>query len=115
MHVMIVGNTPIVCETAHRVLLTMSAKTTFASSLRKLPLVCETSGVTDIMIVDLTNDLTVWEVVARVQGAGYQGGLLAVIDGQLDPSALPLTHLSNARCIARPSSPAALEDRKSVV
>ena len=110
MHAMIVGNTPIVCETAHRVLLTMNAKTTFASSLRKLPLAFETSGAPDLMIVDLTNDLTVWEVVARVQDAGYQGGLLTVIDGPIDPSALPLTHLSNARCIARPSSPAALED-----
>src|SRR5262245_57365266 len=110
MHAMIVGNTPIVCETAHRVLLRMNAKTTFASSLRDLPVAFETSGVPDLMVVNLTNDLTVWEVVARVQGADYQGGLLTVIDGPIDPSALPLTHLSNARCIARPSSPAALED-----
>ena len=110
MHAMIVGNSPIFCETAHRVSLRMNAKTTFASSLRSLSLAFETSGVPDLMIIDLTNDLTVWEVVARVQGAGYQGGLLTVIDGPIDPSALPLTHLTNARCIARPSSPAALED-----
>ena len=88
----------------------MNARATFAPSLRNLSVAFETSGVPDLMIVNLTNDLTVWEVVARVQGAGYQGGLLTVIDGPIDPSALPLTHLSNARCIARPSSPAALED-----
>ena len=110
MHAMIVGDTPIVCETANRVLLRMNARATFAPSLRNLSVAFETSGVPDLMIVNLTNDLTVWEVVARVQGAGYQGGLLTVIDGPIDPSALPLTHLSNARCIARPSSPAALED-----
>jgi DNA-binding NtrC family response regulator len=110
MHAMVVDKTPVVCEAAHRVLLPMNAKTTFASSLHKLPHLFEMSGIPDLMIVNLTNDLTGWEVVARVQGAGYRGGLVTVIDGPADQSALPLTHLSNARYITRPSSPAALED-----
>jgi len=35
------------------------------------------------MIVNVTNDLTGWEVAARLQRVGYQGRLLAFVDGDL--------------------------------
>src|SRR5437016_11601210 len=117
MHVTIVDETTFVTEIAHRVLLSMDAKTSLAGSLHELPLIFETSGLPDLMIVNVTNDLTGWEVAAFLQRAGYQGRLLAFIDGDpADSRIRHLTQLPNAECFALPTSPTLLEDilRKAV-
>jgi len=117
MHVTIVDKTMFVAEVAHRVLLSMDAKTTLAGSLHELPLIFETNGLPDLIIVNVTNDLTGWEVAAPLQRAGYQGRLLAFVDGNLaDPRIRHLTQLPNAECVALPASPTRLEDilRKAV-
>src|SRR5438093_2669342 len=117
MHVTILDETLVVTQAAHRVLLSMDAKTSLAGSLHELPLVFETSGLPDLMIVNVTNDLTGWEVGARLQRAGYQGRLLAFVDGDPAESRIRhLTQLPNAECVALPASPTLLEDilRKAV-
>jgi len=117
MHVTIVDETTFVTEIAHRVLLSMDAKTSLAGSLHELPLIFETSGLPDLMIVNVTNDLTGWEVATCLQRAGYQGRLLAFVDGDpADSRIRHLTQLPNAECFALPTSPTLLEDilRKAV-
>jgi DNA-binding NtrC family response regulator len=103
-------------EAAHRVLFSMGVKTTFAGSLHELPLVFEASGVPDLVIVNVTNDVTGWEVAARTQRAGYQGRLLAIVDGLDDPRTRYLTQLPKVECVLRPISSTLLEDiiRKAV-
>ncbi|PYN16909.1 MAG: hypothetical protein DME05_06875 [Candidatus Rokuibacteriota bacterium] len=103
-------------EAARRVLVSMGVRTTFAGSLHELPLVFEASGVPDLVIVNVTNDVTGWEVATRTQHASYQGRLLAIVDGLDDPRTRYLTRLPNVECVLRPSSLALLEDivRKAV-
>ena len=72
MHAMIADATQIVGEAAQRVLLSLSVKTSFVPSLNDLPLALEADGVPDLMIVNVTNNLTGWEISARLQRAGYQ-------------------------------------------
>ena len=110
MHVSIVDETMVVSEAAHRVLLSMGGKTTFAGSLHELALVFETSGVPDLLIVNVTHDLTGWEVAARLQRMGYHGRVLAFVDGLNDPSVRYLTQLPKAECVVRPTSTALLDD-----
>src|SRR3989475_3008731 len=109
VQVTIVDETMLVGEAAHRVLSSMGVKTAFAGSLHELPLVFETSGVPDLLIVNVTSDLTGWESAARVQRAGYQGRLLAFVDSLDDTKIRCLTELPQAECVPRPSSPALLE------
>ena len=109
MQVTIVDETMLVGEAAHRVLSSMGVKTAFAGSLHELALVLETSGVPDLLIVNVTSDLTGWEIAARVQRAGYQGRLLAFVDSLDDTKIRGLTELPQAECVPRPSSPALLE------
>ena len=116
MHVTIVDETMTVGEAARRVLVSMCVRTTFACSLHELPLVFEASGVPDLVIVNVTDDVTGWEVATRTQRASYQGRLLAIVDGLDDPRTRYLTRLPNVECVLRPSSLALLEDivRKAV-
>jgi len=116
VHVTIVDETMTVGEAARRVLVSMGVRTTFAGSLHELPLVFEASGVPDLVIVNVTNDVTGWEVATRTQHASYQGRLLAIVDGLDDPRTRYLTRLPNVECVLRPSSLALLEDivRKAV-
>ena len=85
MHAMIADATQIVGDAAQRVLLSLSVKTSFVPSLNDLPLALEADGVPDLMIVNVTNNLTGWEITARLQRAGYQGRVLALVDGLTDP------------------------------
>ena len=116
MRVVIVDETMQVGEAARRVLSSMGVTTAFAGSLHELPLVFEASGVPDLLIVNVTNDLTGWESAARVQRAGYRGRLLAFVDTLDDARIQYLTQLPQAECVTRPSSPAQLENvlRKAV-
>jgi two-component system, NtrC family, response regulator AtoC len=110
MHAMIADATQIVGEAAQRVLLSLSVKTSFVPSLNDLPLALEADGVPDLMIVNVTNNLTGWEISARLQRAGYQGRVLALVDGLADPRIRSLAKLPNTQCVARPGSVNALEE-----
>ena len=116
MNVIIVDETHTVGEAAHRVLLSMDVKTTFIGSLADLPLILEANGAPDLMLLNVTNDLTGWEVVSRLQHASYRGRVLAFVDAMDDPRVRSLARLSSAECVARPTSPILLEDvlRKAV-
>ncbi len=116
VHVSVVDETMVVSEGAHRVLLSLGVKPTFAGSLHELGLVFETSGMPDLLIVNITNDLTGWEVAARLQRMGYHGRVLAFVDALNDPSVRYLTQLPRAECVVRPTSAALLGDvlRKAV-
>src|SRR2546425_3718960 len=104
MHVVIVDETTIVAQAAHRALLSMDVTTTLAGSPHELPLVFETR-LPDFMIVNVTNDLTGWEVAARLKRAGYRGRLLAFVDGDLADSLIrPLSQLPNVERVALPAS-----------
>ena len=110
MHVAVVDETMVVSESAHRVMLSMGVKSTLAGSLHELPLVFETAGVPDVLVVNVANGLTGWEVAARVQRAGYHGRVLALVDGLADPSIKYLTRLERTECVVRPRSGEELDD-----
>ena len=110
MHVAVVDETMVVSESAHRVMLSMGVKSTLAGSLHELPLVFETAGVPDVLVVNVANGLTGWEVAARVQRVGYRGRVLALVDALADPSIKYLTRLERTECVVRPRSGEELDD-----
>ena len=116
VHVSVVDETMAVSEGAHRVLLSMGVKPTFAGSLHELALVFETSGVPDLLIANITHDLTGWEVAARLQRMGYRGRVLAFVDALNDPSVRYLRQFPRSECVLRPTSAGLLDDilRKAV-
>jgi DNA-binding NtrC family response regulator len=65
--------------------------------------------VPDLLVVNVTNGLTGWEVAARIERAGYRGRVLAFVDALDDAKIQYLTQLQHVDCVARPSSTALLD------
>ena len=109
MRVVIVDESMILGEAARRVLSSMAVTTASAGTLHELSLAFEMHRVPDLLIVNVTHDLTGWDVAARVERAGYRGRVLAFVDALDDTKIQYLTQLPNVDCVARPSSTALLE------
>ena len=109
MRVVIVDESMILGEAARRVLSSMGVTTASAGTLHELSLAFEMHRVPDLLIVNVTHDLTGWEVAARVERTGYRGRVLAFVDALDDTKIQYLTQLPNVDCVARPSSTALLE------
>ena len=109
MRVAIVDETAILSEAARRILSSIGAITACAESLQELSPVFETHPAPDLLIVNVTNGLTGWEVAARIERAGYRGRVLAFVDSLDDPKIQCLTQLQYVDCVARPSSTALLD------
>jgi DNA-binding NtrC family response regulator len=109
LRVTIIDETLTVSEVAHRVLSSMGVRTAFARWLTELPLVLERRGVPDLLIVNVTKELTGWEIAARTLHAGYRGRLLTFVEAGADERARCLTQLPHVECVVRPSTPALLE------
>ena len=109
MRVVIVDETAVLGEAARRILSSIGATTAFAGSLQELSLAFETHKVPDLLVVNVTNGLTGWEVAARIERAGYRGRVLAFVDALDDAKIQYLTQLQHVDCVARPSSTALLD------
>jgi DNA-binding NtrC family response regulator len=108
VRVVIVDESMVLGDAARRVLSSMGV-TAFAGTLHELSLVFEAHRVPDLLIVNVTPDVTGWEVAARVERAGYRGRVLAFVDALDDTKFQYLTQLPQVDCVARPSSTALLE------
>ena len=109
MRVVIVDESMILGEAARRVLSSMGVTTASAGTLHELSLAFEMHRVPDLLIVNVTHDLTGWEVAARVERTGYRGRVLAFVDALDDTKIQSLNQLPNVDWVARPSSTALLE------
>ena len=109
MRVVIVDETSSLGEAARRVLSSAGAETALAGSLHELALAVDSPKAPDLLILNVTNGLSGWEVAARVERAGYRGRVLAFVDSLDDAEIRYLTQVPNIECVARPSSSALLE------
>jgi DNA-binding NtrC family response regulator len=109
VRVVIVDESKILGEAARRVLSAMGVTTASAGTLHELSLSFEMHRVPDLLIVNVTHDLTGWEVAARVERTGYRGRVLAFVDALDDTKIHSLSRLPNVDWVARPSSTALLE------
>ena len=109
MRVVIVDETAILGEAARRILSSIGVTTTLTGSLAELALAFNTHKVPDLLVVNVTNGLTGWEVAARIERAGYRGRVLAFVDTLDDVKIQYLTQLPHVDCVARPSSTALLD------
>src|SRR5207249_7048240 len=73
VRVVIVDESMILGEAARRVLSSMAVTTASAGTLHELSRAFEMHRVPDLLIVNVTPDLTGWQVAARVERAGYRG------------------------------------------
>jgi len=109
VRVVIVDETTILSDAARRILSSIGATTAFASSLQELSRVFERHKAPDLLVVNVINGLTGWEVAARIERTGYRGRVLAFVDALDDARIQYLTQLQHVDCVARPSSTALLD------
>jgi DNA-binding NtrC family response regulator len=110
VRVAIVDETSSLGEAARRALSSMGAATTLTGPLHELPLAFDGRKAPDLLIVNVTNGLTGWEVAARLERSGYRGRVLAFVDALDDAEIQYLTQLPDVECVARPSSTARLDE-----
>jgi DNA-binding NtrC family response regulator len=99
-----------VARAAHQLLQSMGVKTSFAGSLQEIPLVFETNGLPELLVINVAGDLTGYEVAARIQRCGYRGRVLALVGDLSNPGIRHLAQLRKAECLLRPQSADLLEE-----
>jgi DNA-binding NtrC family response regulator len=109
VRVVIVDETAVLGEAARRILSSIGVTTALTSSLPELSRAFEAHKVPDLLVVNVTNGLTGWEVAARIERAGYRGRVLTFVDTLDDIKIQYLTQLEHVDCVARPSSTALLD------
>jgi len=117
VQVAIVDDSRVVGKAAHRILASMGVTAALVSSMHELPLVVDVDGMPDLLIVNVTNDLTGWEIATLAQRAGYRGRLLALVDTPDNPTIEYLAQFPKTESVVRPRSPALLESliRKTIL
>ena len=110
MDIIVVDDTLVLTQVVRRIALDNGLKARFAGSLHELPLLFEAGGAPGLLLVNVSGDVTGWEVAARIQRSGYRGRVLAFVDRLSDPSVQHLTRLPRAECVLRPSSATLLEE-----
>ena len=112
MLVTVVDATLLITQAAHRVWGGSSeVRTAFADSLHELPLVFETNGLPDLLIVNVAGEITPYETTLRLLRCHeYRGRILALVKDLSDPDVRYLEDLHNAECILRPLSPDLLDE-----
>jgi DNA-binding NtrC family response regulator len=110
VRVAIVDETSSLGEAARRALSSVGVATTLTGPLHELPLAFDARKAPDLLIVNVTNGLTGWEVAARIERSGYRGRVLAFVDALDDAEIQYLTQLPDVECVARPSSSALLDE-----
>jgi len=109
VRVVIVDESVLLGEAARRVLSALGASAAIVPTLHELSLVFDKHRAPDLLVVNVTNDLTGWEVAARIERSGYRGRVLALVDAVDGETVQYLAELPYVQCIARPSSTALLE------
>jgi DNA-binding NtrC family response regulator len=107
---LVVDDTLYLAQVVRRVALDTGVKVRFAGSLHELPLVLETNGVPDLLLVNVSGEVTGWDVAARMQRSAYRGRILAFVDRLSDPNVRHLMQIPRTECVARPASPTLLEE-----
>ncbi len=110
MRVTVVDDTRIITRSVQRVLASTGASIAVAGSLQELPLVFETSGSPDLLVINISGHLSDWEVVAQVRRCDYRGRILALVDDLSGPSARGLTQLGAVEIVDRPTSVTSLDE-----
>ena len=110
MRVVVVDETSSLGEAARRALSSVGAATTLTGPLRELPLAFDARKAPDLLIINVTNGLTGWQVAARIERSGYRGRVLAFVDAVDNAEIQYLTQLPDVECVARPSSTAQLDE-----
>jgi DNA-binding NtrC family response regulator len=111
VHVTVVDESLTVAQAAQRVFLSSGIKTSFAGTLYELPLVFAANGMPDLLVVNLSEELTGWEVTALVRRTGYRGRILAFVDSLSDTGVRHLEQLRRGQCVVRPGTDAALDEQ----
>lgn len=110
MRAIVLDETLEVGRRAHPVLSRLGVFVTFAGSLAELPLAFATSGVRDLLIVNLSGELGSWEVAEYLRRTQFNGRTLVLVD---DPAARDVAYLAlrpRTECVVRPGTTAELDD-----
>jgi DNA-binding NtrC family response regulator len=109
LRVLVVDGTLIITEAAYRALLPAGVKTSFAGSLEELTVVLEAEGAPDLLVVNITEDISGWEVVGWLQRTAWRGRVLAFVDTLTESTIRHLARCPGVECVVRPATSAALD------
>jgi DNA-binding NtrC family response regulator len=110
LRVTVVDEGSVVAESARRVLLSSGVKLTAAASLHELPLIFETNGSPDCLIVNVAEGVSGWELAARIHRIRYRGRVIAVVGSLDDPAVRNAAQLPRTQCVLRQDTPARLDE-----
>jgi DNA-binding NtrC family response regulator len=110
VHVTVVDESLTVAQAAQRVFPSLGVKTSFAGTLYELPLVFAANGMPDLLVVNLSEELTGWEVTALVRRTGYRARILAFVDSLADTGVRHLSQLRRGECVVRPRTDDLLDE-----
>jgi DNA-binding NtrC family response regulator len=82
---------------------------TFATSLPELELTIKRFGPHDLMILNMSHELSGWAMAEHLRRLPTQGRIIGLMDAADDPRSAYLEQAANVQCVTRPSDPAALE------
>ena len=109
MLITVIDDTRVVTRSVHRVFASTGAKIAVAGSLQELPLVVEASRPPDLLVINVSEHLSDWEIAAQLRRCEYRGRILGLVDDLSGPSARGLTQLG-AGCIVRPAATGVLDE-----
>jgi two-component system response regulator HydG len=94
---------------AHPVLARMGIQVTLTGSLAELPVAFATSGLRDVLIVNLGGELGSWEVAEHLRRTQFDGRTLVFADNLADPDITYVMRRPRTECIVRPRTVDALD------
>jgi DNA-binding NtrC family response regulator len=109
VRVIVVDGTLVVAEAAYRALPPAGIKTSFAGSLQELAVVLEAEGTPDLLVVNVCEEISGWEVIAWLQRAAWRGRVLAFVDTLTESTIRHLARCPGVECTVRPATAGALE------
>ncbi len=110
MRAIVLDETLDVGRRAYPVLLRLGVQVTLAGSLAELPMAFATSGVRDLLIVNLSGELGSWEVAEHLRRTQFDGKTLVLVDTLADPDITYVTRRPRTECIVRPRTASVLDD-----
>jgi DNA-binding NtrC family response regulator len=93
-----------ITQRAHQLFSQLGIHVSVACSERELSSLLGPGTQSHFLVVNLTGDLSGWEITEQVRRAQFGGRTLILIDHPLDPGAAYLRQLPGAHCVRRPSS-----------
>jgi DNA-binding NtrC family response regulator len=110
VHVTVLDETLEVSQRVREVLGPLGVQLGFTGAPQELEVAFAVSGPPDLLIVNMSPDLSGSAIAEHVRRARFNGRVVALVDQPNDPRATYVNGIERAECVRRPASTAQLDD-----